>query len=605
MSVLAALNRAYERLREQSAVPAFGYSTQQIGFLISLNDDGSPAGMPVDLREGEGKKKTARPIPVPQPAKRTSGIAPNFLWDKTSYVLGVTAGAGKRLAQEHEAFTQLHEQLLAGTEDAGLLALLRFLRQWRAADFDRLGWPEEMKDQNVIFALERERRSNIYIHNRPAAQAILAQLLADKEGGEAVCLVSGEQAPVARLHPPVKGVWGAQSSGASLVSFNLDAFTSYGHEQGDNAPVSEYAAAAYTAALNKFLERGSRNRIHIGDASTVFWAEGPQTHLAEAVFSAMHGDQPASGFKINEESEAKKVGDILEAIRTGNPLVEVAPELHAGVRFYVLGLAPNAARLSIRFWLEDDFGNLVRNYQRFLSDMKLDDEKDYQSWSFPRLLIETIPLSERDRSLAKTKWLSVIKRLPEGTTKQLSKLGRDWLCAVLGGTNYPLTLMSTILMRLRADKQVNALRVAMLKAVLVRNFGKTKEAPVALDPDNDSTAYQLGRLFAVLERFQELALGDLNRTIRDGYFGTAMTTPAVVFPRLLKLNNHHTRKAAQQNPKLAGYFSGQLAEIMDKIPTVLPATLSNTDQGTFVIGYHHQLFRRKAESTTNTKEVGA
>ena len=591
MSVLAALNRAYERLREQSAVPAFGYSTQQIGFLISLNDDGSPAGMPVDLREGEGKKKTARPIPVPQPAKRTSGIAPNFLWDKTSYVLGVTAGAGKRLAQEHEAFTQLHEQLLAGTEDTGLLALLRFLRQWRAADFDRLGWPEEMKDQNIIFALERERRSNIYIHNRPAAQAMLAQLLADKEGGEAVCLVSGEQAPVARLHPPVKGVWGAQSSGASLVSFNLDAFTSYGHEQGDNAPVSEYAAAAYTAALNKFLERGSRNRIQIGDASTVFWAEGPQTHLAETVFSAMHGDQPASGDSVNEESEAKKVGAILEAIRTGIPLVEVAPELHAGVRFYVLGLAPNAARLSIRFWLEDDFGNLVRNYQRFLSDLQVQ------------------PLSERDE--AAPLWRYLIETATLGKRENIPpRLGGDWMRAILAGTNYPLTLMSTILMRLRADKQVNALRVAMLKAVLVRNFGKTKEAPVALDPENRNKGYLLGRLFAVYEQIQYAALGrHVNATVKDKFYGSASTQPRKVFPVLSSGSAPHLSKVGKQSPGYRITLERRVGEIMDLMSPgddPFPPHLSSEEQALFALGYYHQrneFFKSDSSKTSETEEV--
>ena len=218
MSALAALARAYDRMAERNEVPTFGYSTQNIGFLISLNADGSIAGTPADLRSGEGKKRLARPLAVPQPVKRTSGIAPNFLWDKTAYVLGVTGGEGKRTAAEHEAFIKLHRDMLTGTGDEGLLALLRFLESWRPKRFADLSWPDDMKDQNVVFALERERLHNIYIHDRPAAREIWATISAESDKtAQAVCLVSGKKAPVARLHPAIKGVWGAQSSGDCIL----------------------------------------------------------------------------------------------------------------------------------------------------------------------------------------------------------------------------------------------------------------------------------------------------------------------------------------------------------------------------------------------------
>ena len=290
MSILAALAKAYERL--DGASP-FGYSQEKIGFLISLNEDGSVANV-TDLRAGEGKKKQPPLMQVPQPTKRTAGIAPNFLWDKTSYVLGVTAGEGRRVEEEHAAFKKRHLEALAETEDAGLMALSLFLGSfWSPEKFDELGWAGEMKDQNLVFALERERLSNIKIHDRPAAKALWARLSAEGEKSSAICLVTGENASVARLHPGIKGVWGAQSSGASIVSFNLDAFTSYGHEQGDNAPVSEAAAFAYTTALNKYLETGSKNRIQIGDASTVFWADASNVDAvndAESIFGSIFND---------------------------------------------------------------------------------------------------------------------------------------------------------------------------------------------------------------------------------------------------------------------------------------------------------------------------
>jgi CRISPR-associated protein Csd1 len=574
VSALASLVRAYERMRD---APPFGYSVEKIGFLISLNEDGSPAGPPIDLRERDGKKKTPRLMLAPQPAKRTSGIAPNFLWDKSSYVLGVTAGEGKRTAEERAAFVKRHEEALRDIEDEGLRAWLAFLRSWAPEDFERLGWPEEMKDQNIVFALESERRDNIRIHDRPAARMLWARLSAQADKTEAVCLVNGEHGPIARLHPAIKGVWGAQSSGASIVSFNLDAFTSYGHDQGDNAPVSEAAAFAYTAALNRFLEKGSGHRIQIGDASTVFWADASDAAAvseAEGFFAALLG---ADG--VDEAAETKKIAVILDAMRQGKRLKTPTPELPQGVRFHVLALSPNAARLSVRFFIEDDFGEIAKRYLEHVERMRVEPPPE-QTPSVWRLLIETASQHKSEN-------------IPP-------QLAGDWLRAILTGAPYPLTLLSTVLMRLRADHEVNVLRVAMLKSVLARNF--EMEAPVALDPDNDDPGYLLGRLFAVLEKTQLLALGNVNASIKDRYYGSASATPRSVFPLLIRMNVHHQGKAERESKGLAGYFAQQLSEIMDKLPAEFPAMLNLQRQGTFALGYFHQMNRRK---TTEHKEATA
>jgi CRISPR-associated protein Csd1 len=340
MSALASLVRAYDRMATRQEVPSFGYSTQNIGFLIALNADGMCAGPPIDLRSSEGRKRLPAPMAVPQPTKRTSGVAPNFLWDKSAYVLGVTASDGKRTAEEHAAFISKHEEWLEGTQDQGLLALLIFLRNWTPEQFVSLGWPDDIKDQNIIFALESERLDR-KLHERAEARERWAQMSAEGAGASAVCLVTGQRGPVQRLHPSIKGVWGAQSAGASIISFNLDSFTSYGHEQGDNAPISEAAAFAYTTALNRFLERGSKHRLQIGDASTVFWADG-----GNAVQVAEADDFFASLVGVNEEAESSKVGAILEQMRGGRSVASLKPDLPPDVRFHVLALAPNAARLS-------------------------------------------------------------------------------------------------------------------------------------------------------------------------------------------------------------------------------------------------------------------
>lgn len=563
MSILASLARAYDRLPD---APPFGYSIEKIGFAIGLKEDGSVASV-TDLRRGEGKKKQPAMLLVPQPMKRTAGIAPNFLWDKTSYVLGVTAGEGKRAADQHAAFVKRHVEALEGTKDEGLHALLLFLQRWSADRLSELGWPEEMRDQNVVFALEKERLDNRFIHDRAAAKTFWEKL-SDAEGKSSeICLVTGEFGPVARLHPSIKGVWGAQSSGAALVSFNLDAFTSYGHEQGNNAPVSERAAAKYTTALNQFLDRNSRQRVQIGDASTVFWADTSNAQVAkeaESLFAAyVNAD-------ADDSEAANAVRHKLEAIREGRQLKDIEPELAEDVDFCVLGLAPNAARLSIRFFFEGSFGTLTERYQRFLNEVGV---KPAPRGGYPplwRYLIELAVLGKREN-------------IPPN-------LAGDWMRSILSGTNYPLTLLSTMLMRIRADGEVNSLRVGILKAVLMRNYDM--EVPVALDPEERNKGYLLGRLFAVYEEMQRAALGNnVNATIKDKFYASASATPRKVFSMLDSGSANHLSKIGKQNKGRQINLTRLQEEIMDLMEPgndPYPSSFSAKEQALFGLGYHHQ-----------------
>lgn len=591
MSILASLADAYERMAGRGEVPPFGYSTEKIGFLISLNEDGSPACVPIDLREGEGKKKRPRMMAVPASFKRP-GITPKafFLWDNTSFALGVTTSEGKDARSRFSAFQGFHARVLADTEDPGLLAMRRFLERWTPEDFERLGWPEDMKNQNVVFALESDRRDDIRIHDRPAARELWTWLQSGGKGGEAVCLVSGRRAPVARLHPAIKGIWGGQMAGGSIVSFNLDAFASYGHDQGDNAPVSEAAAFAYTTVLNRFLEKDSDHRIQIGDASTVFWADGSGADDAEGIFSAMFEGEKG---EVDEHSETKKVGAILHKLRDGKRLVDFEPGLARDVRFHVLGLAPNAARISVRFWLKDDFGTLADKYQRFLADRKIE------------------PLSERDREAPL--WRYLLETATLGKRENVPpNLAGDWMRSILTGTNYPLTLLSTILMRIRADGAVNALRVGMLKAVLVRNFNMKREVPVALDPDNRNKGYLLGRLFAVYEQIQSAALGrNVNATVKDKFYGSASAQPRTVFPYLEKSSAHHLSKLGKESRGYRVNLEKAVAGIMELMSPgedPFPPFLSAEEQALFALGYYHQrseFFKSKTDQKAPNDEEAA
>ncbi len=585
MSMIASLVRAYERLPD---APPFGFSSEKIGFCIVLNSDGTVAEV-IDLR-GDDKKRSPRMVLVPQAVKRTVGIAPNFLWDKSAYVLGVTAGDGKRTADEHAKFREAHAEWLSDTDDAGLLALLRFLESWRPEHFVPPIWPEEMRDQNIVFALAEEYRER-FLHDRHAARQAWNGIGAAGASAPQICLVTGERTATARLHPSIKGVWGAQSSGASIVSFNLDAFTSYGHEQGDNAPVSEAAVFAYTTALNRFLEKGSGHRIQIGDASTVFWvdAEKHMAELAESFFAAMFDTGEAEDTsKTEDKLQTKILATQLESIRLGQKLTDVLPQIDPGVRFHVLGLSPNAARLSVRFYWEDDFGRLTANYQKYLREMAIEPAPD----GWPPLwhyLNDLAVLGKRDN-------------VPPN-------LAGDWMRSILTGTPYPLTLLTMALTRIRADGKVNALRAAILKSVLIRNLNM--EAPVALDPAyKDNKGYVLGRLFAVYEQIQRAALGrNVNATIKDKFYGSASATPQKVFRTLDAGSQNHFSRLRKQNPGWAVNLEKLLAsvtDLMDPAGDPIPVSLNSAEQAMFGIGYHHQrseFFRERDDKNTDPTEA--
>lgn len=600
MSILASLVRAYERLPD---APPFGHSMQNVGVIVSLNEDGSVANV-IDWREGEGKKKKPRPMLVPQPVKRTVGIAPNFLWDKTSYVLGVTAGEGRRVADEHAAFKERHEKELAGIDDPGLNAFLAFLRQWTPDQFVAPPWFEEFKDQNVVFALESDRLGNLWLHDRPAAKAAWARNAGGEAAEKQVCLVTGESGPVARLHPAIKGVWGGQSSGGSIVSFNLDAFTSYGHEQGDNAPVSEAAAFAYTTALNRYLQRDSKHRIQIGDASTVFWADASKIEVAkeaESLFFGMFGnaDSPET-----DEAEAKKVGILLERIKKGEPLEKLDPELAKGVRFHVLGLAPNAARISIRFYYDNDFRNLAENYRSYFLDTAFEPRPKDRRISINGLVLRTAP-ARKDRN-------GQIKFDGEQISPLLSG---ELFRSILIGDRFPRALLAQILMRVRSDHLLDSLRISMIKAVIVRDMRKENRLPkedylVRSDPDDPNPARRLGKLFALIERAQLAALGDkVNTTVKDKYLSACAITPAQIFSKLiLNAEEHHLKrlrnghsdadwiKDADHARRVGAAINRDIGRLAASFGNSFPKQHSDEEQGFFLIGYYQERFgNRKAD----------
>ncbi|EHK89719.1 type I-C CRISPR-associated protein Cas8c/Csd1 [Aggregatibacter actinomycetemcomitans] len=575
--ILASLARYYRRLAAENdevgnpKVPPYGFSEEKIGWILVLDKEGRlKTAMPHLTAD---KKPQPKWMSVPRPEKRTSGVKPNFLWDKTAYALGVEANKNKAEAKEKPftssektftAFQQYHLELLQNSEDEGLQALYRFLQNWLPENFAAANLPPEMLDANIAFSLEKP---TALIHKRAAAQTLWAGRLKSDEAVEGLCLISGENAPIARLHPAIKGVFGGQSSGGSIISFNKEAFASFGKEQGANAPVSEQSAFAYTTALNYLLRRENGHCLTIGDASTVFWAEAADNATAQATegFFAQVFTPP------DDEQESAKIFNVLEQIAKGRPLQDIAPELSPDTRFYILGLAPNAARISIRFWLDTTFGQLAENLARHWQDLAIEP----RAWKTPpsiwRLLLQTAVLGKSEN-------ISPI-------------LAGEMTRAVICGTPYPLSLLSQLIARVRADGDVNGLRVAMMKAVLQRRFRKgliKEEIPMSLNTESENNAYLLGRLFAVLERIQYQALGDLNAGIADRYYGSASAVPFSVLPRLLSGAKHHLSRLRKDKGGAAVNREKELGEIIAKLPETFPRHLSIEEQGRFAIGYYHQ-----------------
>ncbi|MEE4210999.1 MAG: type I-C CRISPR-associated protein Cas8c/Csd1 [Parvularcula sp.] len=576
MSILQALNDYYDRI---PGIAKPGWSEEKFGWCIVLSPDGSVVDVE-PLHDTSGKKPRPRSYTVPAAVKRTVGISPNFLWDKTAYVLGRTAGAGKRTGDEHAAFVTMHLEALAGHDDEGLSVLRKFLETWRPDRFAEQPFTEEMLDANVMFRLDGERR---FIHERDAAKPLIhARTVANDDTDGVFCLVSGKTGPPARLHPTVKGVDGAQSSGAALVSFNLDAFTSLGKEQGHNAPTSEAAAFRYGAALNFLLVRDGGNRLRrtIGDATVVFWADVSDVPGANDDGAAAADDWFADAAEPpTAESETARIRDDLRKLASGAMISSVRPEIVEGTKFHVLGLSPNAARLSVRFWLTGDFGQFAKALAQHHEDLRI--EPSPLGWTGPPslgiLLVRT------------TAAQSDFKNIPP-------QLAGEVMRAMLTGGRYPSTLLSGAVMRLRAgDSAATGWHAAVIRAVLNRQRRINSEQgkiPMGLDRSHPNIGYQLGRLFAVYEMSQRAALGKVNATIRDRYFGAASATPASIFPLIVRGGQNHLAKVRKEQPGWATLIERELEEINGhfepKSGGIWPRSLRLADQGEFAIGYYHQ-----------------
>ncbi len=582
--ILQALTAYYEQLVRQGKLSAPGWDDSfKVSYELRLNDAGQLISV-LDLRtETKMGKKTVlapRAMRVPAHVKRASGIAANFLCDNSTYLLGADEkGKPERSTDCFKACAKLHHTILDGVDSPAARALLAYFDSWdpaQAATHPLLAeqWKEITGNANLIFGYEAADHSHSFVNDdlaiQNAWQAHYNDRSADSDMGQ--CLITGKYAPIERTHPNISGVPGAQSSGAALVSFNAPAFCSYGHEQGENAPVSKYAAFAYTTALNRLLADCNHCK-HVGDTTILCWAENAEPVYQDAMSMFLFGADGAVGIQESDVQAA------LKRLSAGQTVPFLEKELSPDQHFYLLGLAPNAARLSVRFFLRDTFGSFAQNLQKHAEEMEID-------------------CSEKEKFRTLPIWAVVnetTRTVPGQPAKPSPQLAGDLLRAVLTGGRYPATLLNGVTLRIRAEQNVTRGRAAVIKAYYLRNYPTELNKEVYTVSLNETTnvPYLLGRLFSVLEAVQKAANPGINTTIKDRYFNAACATPGMAFPTLLRLSQKHLRKL---NDGLATYYDNQITELIAQLPeSGFPARLSLPDQGKFAIGYYHQTQKRFAK----------
>ena len=590
--ILQALTELYSRLATDPsyAISPPGFSPQKISFRIVLRLDGTLHAIEdARLPDTTGKLRTAV-IQVPGSAKPSgAGINPCFLWDNPTYLLGQQPPTQLKSnfgLQRFTACRQYHLSLEPLINDPHFSSVCHFLQQWDPNQISKYPILTAVGPGFGVFQILGEK---ILVHQRDKVIAWWHNQQANLTAGPlAQCLITGHKAPIARLHPKIKGVTDAQSSGAPLVSFNDSAYESFGKEQSYNSPISEEVAFKYSTALNSLLTGPMyrRHRLTIGHTSVVFWTNTPtavENCFAQffsgynTVDTASDGDTVAilNGSENPVPVQDSQVNDqltrLVHAIKTGSNYQDFGAELKTS--FFILGLAPNKARLSVRFFQKSSVEDLITCLHKhhcclnLIREFTIESGSNFPDTEFPtiRQILDQVPLRkggkpDRDK----------IPPILEGALTS----------AIITGSNYPEALYTAIIRRIHADRVINYLRIAILKAILVRNHKHNIQ--IMLDLTNNDPAYRLGRLFATLEKTQNDALGNVNASIRDRFYNAASTTPASAFPRLLRVYQHHLAKL---DGGLKVWREKLIQEILDPIQQ-FPTQLNMQGQGSFVLLVH-------------------
>lgn len=569
--ILQALNEYYQRKAsdKDSNVAPEGWEWKEIPFLCVISESGSFKYFK-DTREERGKKKRAHPFLVPTLGeKKGNGIKSNMLWENIEYMFGIPVPTPnkshpdkKRIKEQHTAF---QNRVCSLTGKTPLIkALRKFVsdNQTKIVTKDENWKPVLSTNQNILLAVEN-KKGLFPVTDIPEIRKSLDSRQSSKTR-KGICLVTGEIAEIVRLEPAIKGVAGSDGKAErAFISFNKDVFCSYRKEKNYNAPVGKSASFAYTTALNMLLGKDSLNRTYLADSSIAFWAEKSKSKSMDINI------EEAFQWTIspNKDNPDKGIGTIkamFDSVHSGKGWVD------EGNRFYILGLSPSAARISVRFWKVGTTKSVAEKITMHFDDFQIihgPEEREHLSLY---------------QILASTAFQYKMDNVPPN-------LASSVLESIIDGSPYPITLLQQCIRRIRAERHVNRARAAILKAHINRfnRFHKPleKEVNVSLDKTNTNPGYLLGRLFAVLEKVQEEAMSGINATIRDRFYGAASSSPVTVFSQLLKLKNHHLAKLENVGRKVN--FERLIGEICDGMQSY-PAHLALNEQAYFSLGYYHQ-----------------
>ena len=616
--ILQALTRYYEILSNdpESNVAPPGYTAVGVGFVMEISNKGDLLSMhPVFENVVVGKKTVEKPrrMIVPEYAEPTVNVAASFLCGKSDYVLGISEKDEQK--PEHSAkrfaeFRRLNKELLAQADCDSARALIAFLNKHNPAN--TRSHPaishhleEILKGRRIVFLFNGK-----FVHEDETILRVWERYKMGKDAISGQCLATGDVAPIAIKHRKIQGIKGGQLSGAPLVSFNERAYESFHRtkQQGLNSPVSEKAEFAYSTALNYLLSPTNENRkFYIGDATVIYWAESEKKGYAKAFAGLCEPemvkvevpaeDESKPVFDKKAEKRLKKVAEKVRCVQALDVKKLLKGLEDENPRFYVLGLAPNAARVSVRFFHSDPFDKIVEKIMQHYKDLEIvkEFEDQHTYLTIQDIVKETISKKATD---------------PEASPLMAGAVFR----AVLENAPYPAALYNAVINRIRADQddqkkfisKINYTRAAIIKAYLLRKYRNQSQHPVqevlvmSLNEQSTHPAYVLGRLFAVLEKVQQEAIGDVNASIKDRYFTSACASPASVFPILLRLSQHHISKVG------AYYHDKRIETILGKLDVEknpIPAHFSLDDQGVFVLGYYHErkdLWTSKRNSVETT-----
>ncbi len=573
--LIKALNDYYDFLADQVA-PA-GTTSQKITHIIMLGEDGTIRGIMRAEQMGElnltGGTNDGTAI-LPERTQKP-GIDANIIEHRPLYIFGLNydkktntfspEDKTDKAKKSHDCFVKTNLEYTEGMTSDIVTAYRNFLKSWvpenETENAELMNIAKEYSSAYFIFCLDGHPEITLHSPDGEIMKKFMNSL-STEEQIDGVCSVMGKPAEIARIHDKIKGIRGGQASGGLLVSFKNSAFESYGKTQSYNSSISKDVMKRYTETLN-ILIGDPKHHIYLDDLTIIFWAMSKNDSAETSTFMSMFGfgDEKADAPEINEI-----IANAVKALSDGKKIDLSTAYFDENATFYIAGLAPNSARITQKFIYRDKYGNIFKNAARHQADMLIDDAKKQISvW---RMLFEMKSPKSRNETTPPPVIAAIFK-------------------AILSGTRYPDTLLETILRRVRVDKAINYARAGIIKACINRTArlnNKKEEITMSLDKTNTNQAYLCGRLFAVLEHTQKNALGKLNRTIKDSYFSSACLTPARVFPNLLKLTQYHLKKDEYE-----ANSNKLMCEIIDKIGTQFPPTLSLQEQGKFMIGYYHQV----------------